>query len=61
VDDRAPVTSDLQQAILDKFRAHGISLAFPQRDIHLRASAPLEVRVRYDDSRTGGQGASALD
>jgi len=61
VDDRAPVTSDLQQAILDKFRAHGISLAFPQRDIHLRASAPLEVRVRYDDSRTEGQGASALD
>jgi potassium efflux system protein len=57
VDDRPPVTSDLQQAILDKFRAHGISIAFPQRDIHLHASAPLEVRVRYDDFGTGRQEA----
>ncbi len=48
VDDRVPVISDLQQVILDKFRAHGISLAFPQRDIHLRASDPLEVRVRHE-------------
>jgi len=44
-DDRAPVTSELQQAILRKFRDHGINMPFPQRDIHLRGSEPLEVRV----------------
>ncbi|MBP8282439.1 MAG: mechanosensitive ion channel, partial [Chromatiaceae bacterium] len=54
VDDRVPVISDLQQVILDKFRAHGISLAFPQRDIHLRASDPLEVRVRREGPGPGG-------
>ncbi len=54
VEDRVPVISDLQQVILDKFRAHGISLAFPQRDIHLRASDPLEVRVRHEGPGPGG-------
>ena len=54
VEDRVPVISDLQQVILDKFRAHGISLAFPQRDIHLRASDPLEVRVRHEGQGPGG-------
>jgi len=46
VENRVPVTSDLQQSILDKFRANGISLAFPQREIHLHTSEPLEVRLR---------------
>lgn len=45
IDDRAPVTSELQQAILRKFREHAISLPFPQRDVHLKGSDPLEVRI----------------
>jgi potassium efflux system protein len=56
VEDRVPVISDLQQVILDKFRAHGISLAFPQRDIHLRASDPLEVRIRREGQGRPGPG-----
>ncbi|MGB4333490.1 MAG: mechanosensitive ion channel domain-containing protein, partial [Chromatiaceae bacterium] len=59
VEDRVPVISDLQQVILDKFRAHGISLAFPQRDIHLRASDPLEVRIRREGPGRPGPGVEA--
>jgi len=60
VEDRVPVISDLQKDILDKFRAHAISLAFPQRDIHLRASDPLEVRVRQEGTSTRGPGVEPL-
>lgn len=60
VEDRVPVISDLQQDILDKFRAHAISLAFPQRDIHLRASDPLEVRVRQEGTSRRGPGVEPL-
>jgi len=49
---RLTVTSELHQAIDDKFRAAGIGIAFPQRDIHLRASEPLDVRL----SRGSGAG-----
>ncbi len=45
LDCRLAVTSELFQAIDDKFRAAGIGIAFPQRDIHLRSAEPLEVRV----------------
>jgi len=45
LDYRLAVTSELHQAIDDKFRAAGIGIAFPQRDIHLRASEPLDVRL----------------
>jgi potassium efflux system protein len=37
--------TQLHQAIDDKFRAAGIGIAFPQRDVHLRAAEPLEVRL----------------
>jgi len=43
---RLATTTALHQAISDKFAAAGISIAFPQRDIHLRSSEPLEVRFR---------------
>ncbi|MGB5733680.1 MAG: mechanosensitive ion channel domain-containing protein [Thiohalocapsa sp.] len=46
---RLAVTGELHQAIDDKFRAAGIGIAFPQRDIHLRTSEPLEVRLRRTD------------
>ncbi len=42
---RLSVTSELHQDILKRFAANGIEIAFPQRDIHLRASEPLEVRL----------------
>jgi potassium efflux system protein len=43
---RLTVITELHQAINDKFRAAGIGIAFPQRDIHLRSSEPIEVRMR---------------
>jgi potassium efflux system protein len=39
------VASELNEAINDKFNAAGITIAFPQRDVHLDTSAPLRVRL----------------
>ncbi len=45
LDYRIDTITQLHQAIDDKFRAAGIGIAFPQRDVHLRASEPLEVHL----------------
>ena len=37
--------SELHQAIDKKFRDAGMVIAFPQRDIHLDTSKPLDVRI----------------
>jgi len=37
--------SELHLAINNKFSAAGINIAFPQRDIHLDSSQPLELRI----------------
>lgn len=37
------VKSDVFLRVLDKFRAHGIEIPFPQRDLHLKT--PPEIRV----------------
>jgi potassium efflux system protein len=43
-----------------KFRQAGISIAFPQRDVHLDATGPLEVRVVSEPSGSeGGKRSSA--
>lgn len=51
-DDKAlfEVRSDIRLRIADLFEAHGIVVAFPQRDVHLDASAPLKVQI-HDDGR----------
>ncbi|WP_026368071.1 mechanosensitive ion channel domain-containing protein [Aminiphilus circumscriptus] len=38
------VASDLRFRILERCRAEGISIAFPQRDLHLHTPRPLELR-----------------
>jgi potassium efflux system protein len=38
-------TSDLHLEINRKFEEAGIVIAFPQRDVHLNTSTPLEVRI----------------
>jgi potassium efflux system protein len=48
VDDRVPARSALHEAIDRKFRKAGISMAFPQRDVHLDATTPLAIRVVRD-------------
>jgi potassium-dependent mechanosensitive channel len=46
LDNRLVTITELHQAILDKFRAAGIEIAFPQRDVHLDVSKPLELIMR---------------
>jgi potassium efflux system protein len=51
MDDRLLVISDLHRSINEKFNAAGISIAFPQRDVHLSAAHPLDVRVHRAEDR----------
>lgn len=43
--DRRQVESAIRFRIDDLFRAAGITIAFPQRDVHLDLQSPLEVRM----------------
>jgi potassium efflux system protein len=45
LDNRLATISALHQSINEKLRAAGISIAFPQRDVHLSTARPLDVRV----------------
>jgi small-conductance mechanosensitive channel len=47
--DRRIVESDVRYRINDLFTATGISIAFPQRDIHLDSTKPFEVRIVAPD------------
>ncbi len=54
--DRRRVESDVRYRIDDLFREHGITIAFPQRDVHFDADKPIAVRLL--DSRAGEGEAS---
>ena len=57
MDYRTQITSELNQSINNKFKDAGIVMAFPQRDIHLDTSQPLDLRihrVRSDGDKTVG-------
>ncbi len=43
---RRETVSDLNLAINQKFNEAGIVIAFPQRDVHLDMTAPLDVRIQ---------------
>jgi potassium efflux system protein len=45
LENRLPVIHNLHLAIEREFRKAGINIAFPQRDIHLDTTGPLEVHV----------------
>ncbi|MEP5765537.1 MAG: mechanosensitive ion channel domain-containing protein [Halieaceae bacterium] len=49
VDNRLTVSSQIRQAVNDKYNAAGIVIAFPQRDVHLDTSSPLAVHVKQLD------------
>jgi len=53
LDNRLPVTHHLHLAIEREFRKAGINIAFPQRDIHLDTSGPLELRLVRNSKGTG--------
>ena len=48
LDNRIHAISALHSAINEKFGEAGIVIAFPQRDVHLDTSKPLEVRINKD-------------
>jgi potassium efflux system protein len=54
VDDRLPAISDLHVSIDRKFREAGISIAFPQREVHIDTTRPLEIKVSREKKQTGG-------
>jgi len=45
---RLSVTTELNQAIAKAFAEHGIGIAFPQRDIHVSAKEPIDIRLKRD-------------
>jgi potassium efflux system protein len=45
LDYRLTTITELHLLIYEKLRAAGISIAFPQRDVHLSTAEPLDVRV----------------
>jgi len=44
--DRAMVTHELHMRIDKEFREHNIEIAFPQHDVHLNMTSPLEVNLK---------------
>jgi len=51
VDNRIGVITDLHQAINRKFNESGISIAFPQRDVHFDTSKPIDIRVHNEKDK----------
>jgi potassium efflux system protein len=45
INDWIPMLHDMNRTINNEFNKNGITIAFPQRDVHLDASAPLSVRM----------------
>ena len=48
VEQRYMVLSALNESINEKFNAAGITIAFPQRDLHLDTIRPLRVQIEGD-------------
>ena len=61
MDNRIATITALHQAIDDKFRAAGIGIAFPQRDIHLRSAEPLDIHLRRAERPAEGHGDGAQE
>ena len=47
-DARMPTLTRLHSAINQKFNEAGVVIAFPQRDVHLDTSQPLDIRISRD-------------
>jgi potassium efflux system protein len=45
LEDRLPVMTDMRREIHRRFAEAGITIAFPQRDLHMETLAPLQVEV----------------
>ena len=51
LDSRMSVITALHKGINSKFKAAGLSIAFPQRDIHLDMARPLDIRLHRVHSK----------
>jgi len=51
--DRMPTITELHEEINRRFIDAGICIAFPQRDVHLDTSKPLDIRIRREDPEGG--------
>jgi potassium efflux system protein len=51
LDHRLETVTSLHESIYAKFKQAGIVIAFPQRDVHLDTSKPLEIRVHQDGAK----------
>lgn len=60
VDERVRVRSELHLAIDQAFRQAGITMAFPQRDVHVDTVAPLSVRIVREEQEKTGKGQAEL-
>ena len=52
IDNRLPAQHELHKSIDREFRKAGISISFPQRDVHFDAGRPLKIQVVPDKSAT---------
>ena len=52
IKDGLEVKSELHQEIDRSFREAGIVIAFPQQDVHLDGTKPVEIRVVSEDLST---------
>jgi potassium efflux system protein len=52
-DVRMTTLTQLHQAINKSFNEAGISISFPQRDVHLDTLKPLDVRISREDGQRG--------
>jgi potassium efflux system protein len=50
IDNWIPMLHAMNRAIDKQFRQAGITIAFPQRDVHLDTTGPLEVRVVSEEA-----------
>jgi len=48
--DPAVISSDLRHIIMASFAAHGVAMAYPQRDVHFDDRRPVPVQMVADDS-----------
>ena len=48
-DARMPTITKLHEDINQKFNDAGLVISFPQRDVHLGTSQPLDIRIRHDN------------
>lgn len=52
--ERRMIESDIRFRIDDLFREASIVIAFPQQDVHLDTSKPLDLRIMEPGGETGG-------